>query len=287
MNTKLLTIFTRTPLHVGCGSSVGAVDQPVARERHTRFPIIPGSAIKGVLADLWEDEKEEKTNKKGEKVLVRCKDARIYFGSDDMDDAESGKIAFGEARLLAFPVRSAKGCFAFITSPLSLERYKRDAGLGDDFKIPELKDGQTCLAGSEVTFTDRKAVVLEEYRFEKTGDFPADWAEKLCALADDAVLNGGKDRFVLVHDEDMSFFAENACQISQHVSIDSKTGAAAEGKLFNQEEVPSETLFYAPLTELSAKVNYKPFMDRIGTSPLVQFGGKGTSGIGYCSVKLV
>ena len=52
MQTKIMSIFTRTPLHVGCGSSVGAVDQPVVRERHTGYPVIPGSAIKGVLADL-------------------------------------------------------------------------------------------------------------------------------------------------------------------------------------------------------------------------------------------
>ena len=285
MKTKLMTIFTRTPLHVGCGSSVGAVDQPVARERHTRFPIIPGSAIKGVLAVLWQDEREEKINKKGKKVLVRNKNARIYFGSDDVEDTESGKIAFGEARLLAFPVRSAKGCFAFVTSPLSLDRFKRDAGL--NLTVPELKDGQTCLAGADVVFSERNAVVLEEYRFEKTGEFPSDWAEKLCSLADDAVLNGGKNRFVLVHDEDMSFFAENACQISQHVSIDSATGTAAEGKLFNQEEVPSESLFYAPITELCSNVDYNPFKEKMDDSPLVQFGGKGTTGIGYCSVKLI
>ena len=49
MNTKNLVILTRTPLHVGAGSSVGAVDQPVQRERHTGFPIIPGSSIKGVM----------------------------------------------------------------------------------------------------------------------------------------------------------------------------------------------------------------------------------------------
>jgi CRISPR-associated protein Cmr4 len=274
MNTKLMTIFTRTPLHVGCGSSVGAVDQPVARERHTRFPIIPGSAIKGVLADLW----LENNRRNG--------DGKLYFGEDDCKaDAKAGTIAFGEARLLAFPVRSAKGCFAFVTSPLSLERFKRDAGF--DLAIPELKDGQTCLAGSDVVFSERNAVVLEEYRFEKTGEFPADWAERLCSLADDAVLNGGKNRFVLVHDEDMSFFAENACQISQHVSIDSATGTAAEGKLFNQEEVPSETLFYAPITELRSDVDYNPFKKKMDDSPIVQFGGKGTTGIGYCSVKIV
>nr|MBP7373092.1 hypothetical protein [Opitutaceae bacterium] len=42
MTTKLLYLFTRTPLHVGAGSSVGAIDQPIIRERHTGFPVIPG-----------------------------------------------------------------------------------------------------------------------------------------------------------------------------------------------------------------------------------------------------
>jgi hypothetical protein len=32
MQTKVLYLFTRTPLHVGAGSSVGAIDQPVQRE---------------------------------------------------------------------------------------------------------------------------------------------------------------------------------------------------------------------------------------------------------------
>ncbi|HNW40428.1 MAG TPA: RAMP superfamily CRISPR-associated protein, partial [Opitutaceae bacterium] len=53
MTTKLLYLFTRTPLHVGAGSSVGAIDQPIIRERHTGFPIIPGSSLKGSFADHW------------------------------------------------------------------------------------------------------------------------------------------------------------------------------------------------------------------------------------------
>ena len=78
MTTKLLTIFTRTPLHVGCGSSVGAVDLPVIRERHTRFPIIPGSSLKGVLADLWNENAER--NEEGKKL----------FGNTDSNDAAAG-----------------------------------------------------------------------------------------------------------------------------------------------------------------------------------------------------
>ena len=54
MKQKLLYIFTRTPLHVGAGASVGAIDQPVQRERHTGFPISPASSLKGSFVDLWE-----------------------------------------------------------------------------------------------------------------------------------------------------------------------------------------------------------------------------------------
>ena len=71
MQTKIMSIFTRTPLHVGCGSSVGAVDQPVVRERHTGYPVIPGSAIKGVLADLW--------NKEGKDVRKISKKNRVEY----------------------------------------------------------------------------------------------------------------------------------------------------------------------------------------------------------------
>ena len=47
MNDKrILYLFTRTPLHVGAGASVGAIDQPIIRERHTGFPVIPATSLK-------------------------------------------------------------------------------------------------------------------------------------------------------------------------------------------------------------------------------------------------
>ena len=33
--TKILYLCARAPLHVGAGASVGAIDQPIQRERHT------------------------------------------------------------------------------------------------------------------------------------------------------------------------------------------------------------------------------------------------------------
>lgn len=295
MKTKLLTLFTRTPLHVGAGASVGAVDQPIVRERHTRFPVIPGSSLKGVLSSLWPDQVPgtdkdgaPRTDKKGKPVMIRDEVPMALFGSDDEKNQKGGAVAIGEAKLLAFPVRSARGCFAFVTSPICLERFKRDAGIAD-LSVPTLEGEMACKAGSDVLFSEGKtnAVILEEYRFANQGDFPAEWADRIAALLpDDPILTGSKKRFVLLADEDLTYFAVNACQVSQHVSIDSQTGTAAHGKLFNQEEVPSETLFYAPVTYLRESKHLPDFESRVNQETLVQFGGKGSTGIGYCSVKL-
>jgi CRISPR-associated protein Cmr4 len=281
MQTRILHIFTRTPLHVGAGSSVGAIDQPVIRERHTGFPIIPGSAIKGVLADTYNDAQHQRTET-----------GRAVFGEDRAPDKEkrivptAGAISFGEARLLAFPLRSAKGSYALATCPLALSRYKRDAGLALD--VPTVADGN-CLAGSALVLNGGK-VALEEYVFTSaTGDagkFPADWADKLSALLDDAVLNEAKTRFVLLSDGDFSHFAVNACQVQHHNRIDDETGTVADGALFNTETVPSETLFYAPLTVIREKEAVAGLLQKFADETLLQFGGDATTGLGFCTVKL-
>lgn len=274
MTSKILYIFTRTPLHVGAGASVGAIDQPVQRERHTGFPIIPGSSIKGVLRDFFA--------RKGQAL----EDIDNLFGKgSDGKDALAGQISFGEARLVAFPVRSAKGAFALATSPLALRRLARDAGW--DLKIPDMPPDMHCLAGTKVTLPGKSAAVLEEYRFSVDAVFPADWEEKLTGLLNDAVLGGAYGRFVLLSDGDLSHFAVNACQVNQHVRIDDKTGTAEDGGLFNEETVPSETLFYSSLTELrSTPAAPIPVFTELANERLIQFGGDGTTGLGFCTIKL-
>jgi CRISPR-associated protein Cmr4 len=264
MKQSILTLFTRTPLHVGAGSSVGAVDQPVIRERHTRFPVIPGSSIKGVLRDGY----------------TASDNAKEIFGEQDY----SGSVSFGEARLLAFPVRSAKGAFAFAVSPLTLQRFARDAGI--DLPVPSNVKDMSCLPGERLII-EGKAVVLEEYRFSVTGPFPKEWEDKLTSLLSDAVLSGAHGRFVLISDTDMSYFAENACQVSQHVRIDDATGTAEDGGLFNEETVPAECLFYAPLVTLRENSDVAACIAHFQKEQLIQFGGKSTTGLGYCTAKIL
>jgi len=269
--SKTLLLFTRTPLHVGAGSSVGAIDQPVIRERHTGFPVVPGSSMKGVLRDHLKDIGAELLNK-------------LFGQGGDGDEFRAGDLSFGEAKLVAFPVRSAKGAFALAVSPLTLRRFARDAGW--DLDVPDAPDDMTCLAGSKLVIPNKQAVVLEEYRFKVAGEFPKAWEEKLCGLLNDAVLAGAAGRFVLLSDGDLAHFAVNACQVNQHVRINDKTGTADDGGLFNEETVPSEALFFAPITVLRRGSEENEVFNRLAQEQLVQFGGNGTTGLGFCTVKL-
>lgn len=288
MNQKQLYIFTRTPLHVGAGSSVGAVDLPVQRENHTGHPIIPGSSIKGVLADqanvLEQGEvvKDEKRN-----TTKRTELGAKLFGlgaAGEGDQGYAGSISFSEAKLIAFPVRSAKGCFAWLTSPLLLSRWKRAANL--NFEVPSLKKENKAYfnapkLGETIGENTEAAALFEDYVFHHEGEF-----ELAQTLIDNIQVDGlwkelAAEHLALVSDDVLSHFTQTSCEVAQHVVIDDQTGTAKDGFLFNQENVPAETLFFASLTE---KEN--GLLDQLEIPNPIQLGGDATTGLGFCSTSI-
>jgi len=312
MKQKLLYIFTRTPLHVGAGASVGAIDQPVQRERHTGFPIIPASSLKGSFVDLWEANLTQgdkqflrvttKKNEKDQEGVDEVLAAAWLFGSNNDKVAFTGALQFGEARLLAFPIRSAKGSFAWITSPLLLHRATQHGVFpADSFKdLKEPADEKAIFdARNESKIRLGGRVVLEEYTFEAS-----DWAglDTLASqlaglLAHDAVWREVSSRLVILSDGMMSYFAQNACEVVQHVRISDETGTADGVGLFNQENVPAETLFYSLIQatdshlkagDYSAKTAadaLAAFEATVKETALFQLGGDASTGLGYCTLK--
>lgn len=283
MEKKIFAIFTRTPLHVGAGNSVGAIDSPVMRERHTRIPIIPGSSLKGVLADLWLDENRQRSG-----------EGKTLFGEDDQKapKAKAGQLLVGEARVLAFPVRSAKGSFAWITCPLALRRLERDAGLELNMdSLDGLREDQ-CAASSDEVILGGGMVVLEEYRFSCLKKEISALAGALVKLSADPVWQEVGNRLVVVNDEMFSYFVEQACEVVTRIRIDDETGTVAAGALFNQEQVPSETMFYAVLgaekqrehSAADALGEVREKLESVGN--VLQIGGDETIGLGYCTVTL-
>ncbi len=274
MNTKLMTIFTRTPLHVGCGSSVGAVDQPVARERHTRFPVIPGSAIKGVLADLWLDWSDPQNPKRDDKDGVKL------LGAESADVAHAGSLLIGEGKLLAFPVRSAKHCFAWITCPLALKRFAADA-----HKSLSAVDVTNDSAVAPQCLKIDGNVVFEEYPLASDETVPQDIIDEFKNLSDEPTWKDEiQNRLSIVSDELFAYFAENACEIANHNRIDDASGVVANGALFSQENVPSETMFYAVFNSRSSNDFEKLSAKLEAEKNLLQFGADMTTGLGWCSV---
>ena len=290
MTKHNLLIFTRTPLHVGAGSSVGAIDQPIQRERHTLHPIIPGSSLKGVFRHVATALDQDQL---GQAKIDDMFGPEIN-GQSESNPARAGSISFGEARPLAFPVRSAKGSFAYVTCPLALQRFARNWAI----ELPALPqvDEQQCMAGAKVTLADQGKVVLEEYSFTRSGEFPAEWESVLKSLISDPVWLECLGRLVLLSDGDFSHFISTTTEISQHVKIDPKTGSVARGALFNLESVPAETLFVAPVHVVvrPAKTDSSHYTTQVGTElaalverhPVMQFGGNSTTGRGFCTVKL-
>ncbi len=278
MKQHILYLFTRTPLHVGAGSSVGAVDMPVQRERHTGFPIIPGSSIKGVLADG-----ESFLDKGDDGKLQRSESGHYLFGKeagkDKEDTGNAGALCFGEAQLLAFPVRSAKGCFAWLTSPLCLTRWQRVSGIALG-EIPRPKADQARF--DLETLGQNGKALFEDNIFSQCGGFDA--AETLAgSMQVDGIWNDlATKHLVLVSDDNLAHFATTACEVAQHVVIDDETGTAKPGLLFNQENVPAETLFFATITE-----NQPGCIENLKTPNPVQLGGNATTGLGFCSSQLL
>jgi CRISPR-associated protein Cmr4 len=286
MTSKILYLFTRTPLHIGAGASVGAIDQPIQRERHTGFPIIPGSSLKGVLADsMLEREQDGKLKLDDKGRALRTTAGTGLFGRQDHEvdekaglNHQSGSLSIAEGRLLAFPVRSAKGCFAWVTSPLLLERWKRDTG--KKVTMPAQK-----LAGMDICGHDDlklgNHIVLEDYALDHKGPFQP--GNDLIKVINDSLWTElSPTHLCLISDDMMAHYARTACEVAQHVSIDDATGAAADQKLFNQENVPADTLFYSVITELRTGA-----FEKFNDPKLLQVGGDATTGLGFCTTQLV
>lgn len=298
MTKHLLTLYTRTPLHVGCGTSVDVVDLPIMRERITKFPVIPGSSLKGVLLqaarELWPSTWSKKKDKDVETLHHTN---QLLFGaiedapedSSQKQKSNAGCVQIMEAKLLAFPVRSLAGCFAWITCPAVLERYKRDTGA--TFEVPQ-PEKDRVVAGSELTAGNH--VVLEEYAVAiEPGKNINTVAGALKDSTQDPLWTANLEkRLAIVHDENFQHFVTTCTEVVTRVKIDPRTRTVDGGALFNQENVPCEAIFYSVLSVLAPR---RPGSDSdantllislLENNPTLQIGGDETTGHGLCETQL-
>lgn len=149
MTTHITFVHALSPLHAGTGQGVGVIDLPIAREKATNLPYLPGSSIKGALR-------------------AGCSDAarQTIYGADARElEALESSTQFSDQRLLLLPIRSLAGTFAWVTSPYILQRFRRDLqdmGVEDLFDIPLPDANECCVASDKSVIQINDKVYLED-----------------------------------------------------------------------------------------------------------------------------
>ena len=75
------------PLHVGAGAGAGFIDLPILRETVTTWPIVPGSSVKGVIADYHDAAAEQKYRNEDDDA-GRLRKAAFGLQSDKQDNSQ-------------------------------------------------------------------------------------------------------------------------------------------------------------------------------------------------------
>lgn len=291
-NTQVYWLHALSPTHVGTGRGVGYIDLPIHRDKATNWPLIPGSAFKGVWADYYgatEDKRKTKEN------------LRLAFGraSDPETNASNaGALIPTDARLVCLPVRSLYGTFAWCTSLLALEMLRRDlrfAGMKAADLPPEPpKVGDAEVHCAKTTkLADQGRVFFEDLDFaRKECDIATAWAAKLAGW----VFPGDEnetwrecfvERFAVVPDTIFDFLTETGAEVTTRVKIDDDSKTVRTGALWTEEALPAETIlagliacdrvYSGDANGVTAGTLVKEF----ATKPLLlQIGGKATVGRG-------
>jgi len=284
--TKMLFLYAVTPVHVGAGQAIGVIDNPIQRERHTNHPVIAGSGLKGAV-------RHQALSMEGwDKAVVN----RLFGPTDGQ--LHAGAVSFGDAQLVAFPVRSLRQAFVYAVSPTTLARLKRLAvlaGVPADWDIPEPASGQALITDERVL--SREKLVLEAFelnaQISDALQTIAAWLAQIAIPAEaeqDYFRAKLKTDLVLLPDDAFSHFVEHATVVEPHVRINDETGAADGGGLFYTENMPPESLLVAPVFSsdersgvTSDRLDAEQVMVRLENglrNHLLQVGGDATTGRG-------
>ena len=295
---SICKFYAVSPIHVGSGASTSAVDLPIQRERHTYYPHIQASGVKGAFRAHFRDF----TDKNNDTQLIN-----LIFGSDEQDgwdkktDNLPSAMSVSDARLLAFPMRSNIAPFVWVTCPLVLKRLKTDLeyiSLGEEMTLHEqdIREDNAVSIGSD---NISGQIVLEDAVvnvFNKIEDsFSKNTLSEL-------------KRLLLISDEMFDYAASYCTEIQTNIKINSKTGTAEDGALRYQEFLPADSVLYTivhysgrdfgeiknddkqnPLADLVKNMNAEVIKNHVEDTikDFIQIGGDETLGKGICKIEWI
>ncbi len=280
MRTLISIFHCLSPLHAGIGQGIGTIDLPIAREKSTNIPVVPGSSLKGVLRDLCLDQ--------GVKEAI--------FGPDtDRASDFAGSVYFSDLILLCLPVQSLQGIFAWVTSPYILQRFQRDLyqdAKVNSLKLPTPRVTDICLSGNTPVL--EKKVYLEELDFTaKVCETSTTWAQAIGEKAfpgDTEWQQIFRDRFCVCHDDVFSYLMTQGTQVTARIKMENSKKTVAQGGLWYEEALPVETLLWG-LTQIdeprggTKEVDAAEELAKLVQQP-IQLGGNASVGRGFGWLRL-
>ena len=225
-------LYAISAAYAGSGAATSAVDLPIQRERHTEWPQIQASGVKGAFRDHF-----RKFTRPQDKELIN-----LIFGSDEGNDnwnkdwgSLPGAVSISDARILAFPVRSNKAPFVWVTCPAVLKRFNADLayiGFGKQAAIENIKeDGALSIGAEELN----GQVILEDAVVTVALHHPDPCIAELFSEI---------ERLLLISDEMFKYAVTCCTEIQTHIKIDEKKGPADDGSLWYQEYLPADSVLY-------------------------------------------
>jgi CRISPR-associated protein Cmr4 len=259
----LLFLYTETPLHAGSGTSLGAVDLPLQRERMSNLPLVQSSGVKGSLREIFRNRRNENSQTLTVALFGPEPPSGAAMSGEEADEAitHAGALSIGDARLLLLPARTVFGGWAWTTCPLILSRIVRDwecvgkkapswygkaeASLLDDPKVLGLVS-----KSSRISPNNRLLIEDTEYPV-----LPNDVVGELATwLAENALPQTPSyepfrkrlaEQLVILNDEEFAFLCQHGTEVVTRIRIDPQTGTVAKGALWTEENLPAESLLWS------------------------------------------
>lgn len=277
MKNSILKMYAVTPCHAGSGSALGTVDLPIQRERHTNWPLIQASGMKGAMRAHFDRYKTQESPSTEE-----------IFGTDK-DSGYAGSFSVSDAKILAFPMRSNVAPFVWITCPAILKRLKKDikliGNMDKENNIPVLSENDAQWV--QGTFTPNTQVILEDMVVSVGIEY--NLGDEVAKYFKEA------ERLLIVSDSVFDYGVSNCTQVMAQIKIEQSTGTTSAGSLRYQEELPADTLMYAVVQwgdgrgigdELKSEVILKLLTETVMKTHL-QVGGDETLGRGIFELEWI
>jgi CRISPR-associated protein Cmr4 len=265
----IIRLLAETHIHVGVGQSSEAIDLPVAREKTTHFPFIPGSGVKGAFR-VWANEKAGLQDE-----IDHLFGKGVGKNGDEGLSESAGSILFSDARLLLLPVRSINAAYKWVTCPALLSRFNRDqerAGVtGAMFDVP------TVTSNHYHGKSDGSKLGLEEREFDHAGEIDDSIISVLNGFGS---LHALKERLVILSDDDFVWFARFALPVMARNKLDENKKVVG-GALWYEESLPPDTVMYLVLSARKPgawEQLVKPVQE---SAQYIQMGGNETIGQGW------